>query len=134
MARRRPDRSLYSYVHEGTTIDGTFVAEGRARIDGNVRGAVRVGGLLQVGPTGRLEGGPVRVGDLHVAGTVLAPIIAGGSVEVWRGGRLEGEVRCASLAIENGGRFVGSRVGSDEAEGTPAPFDAAAGGVRSDER
>ncbi len=134
MARRRPDRSLYSYVHEGTTIDGSFVAEGRARIDGRVRGAVRVGGVLQVGPTGRLDDGPVRVDELHVAGTVRAPVVAAGAVEVWRGGRLEGEVRCASLAIENGGRFVGRRVGPEEPEGTAAPFDAAAGAVRTEER
>ncbi|MEX2502357.1 MAG: polymer-forming cytoskeletal protein [Trueperaceae bacterium] len=115
MADRRPGKGPYSYVHADTSVEGSFHANGRARVDGLVRGPVRVRGLLQVGPGGRIEGGPVRAQELHVAGIVTAPVIVPGAVEVWRGGRLEGEVRAGSLAIEMGGTFVGRRVEPGEA-------------------
>ncbi len=116
MPRRDDAREPYSYVDAETTVEGTVTASGRLRVDGRVRGEVRVEGVLEVAPGGRIEAGPVHAADVRIAGEVVADVRASGTVELWNGGRLEGDVRAASLDIEEGATFLGRSLSSEDEE------------------
>lgn len=122
MARNDDAREPYSYLHSETTIEGSVRAK-RLRIDGTLRGAVEVEGVLEIAPGGRIEGGPVQAHDVRVAGEVVADVRAEGTVEVWRDGRLEGDVRAGALDIDEGGRFLGRSLSLDEEGDVPSDGD-----------
>ena len=115
MPRRENAREPYSYVDAETTVEGTLTAGARLRVDGRVRGEVRVEGVLEVAPGGRIEVGPVRAADVRIAGEIVADVHAAGTVELWNGGRLEGDVRATSLDIEEGATFLGRSLSPDAA-------------------
>jgi cytoskeletal protein CcmA (bactofilin family) len=118
----RQERAPYSFVDAGTRVEGSVSADGRLRVDGEVRGEVRAGGVVEVAPGGRIEGGPVRAAEVRVAGEVVADVIAEGRVEIWRDARLEGDVRAGALDVEEGARFLGRSLPYD----AEPPSDAAA--------
>ena len=64
----RKERTL-TYLGPDTEVLGDMRAKGQVRIDGLVRGSVLVEGELEVGPTGRVEGGRracIRAGRLRL--------------------------------------------------------------------
>lgn len=124
---RKPQREPYSYLHRDTVIDGDVVVEGRLRIDGTVRGSVRTGGILEVAPAGRVEGGPVRAAEIRIAGSVVGDVHAEDRAEIWRGGLVVGDVYAASLDVEEGARFRGRSVMRDGEEDDRASSSAASG-------
>lgn len=119
MARTPDAREPYSYLHPGTTVEGTVRAE-RLRVDGTLRGTVEVEGLLEIAPGGRIEGGPVRAHDVRVAGHLAADVRAVGTVEIWSGATLEGDVRAGALDVDEGGRFLGRSLSLEADEDTTA--------------
>lgn len=126
MPRRDDAREPYTYVDAETTVEGTLTAGARLRVDGRVRAEVTVDGVLEVAPSGRIESGPVRAGDVRIAGAILADVHASGTVEVWSGGRLEGDVRAASLDIEEGATFLGRSLSAETEEPERDPVSDAA--------
>lgn len=108
----------FTYIHRGTTLLGQLVAEGRVRVHGEVKGNVKVNGVLEVSQAGTVEGQLIEADEVKILGRVRANVVAGGKVEIWSGGELIGNVRAASLDIEEGAFFTGTSemVSSD---GTP---------------
>ena len=97
--------ALAGWVGPGAEHVGDLVLSGRLRVDGRVRGRVRVDGLLEVGPDGIIEGevdatqllcGGRVVGTVAVAerASLLATaVIDGGVVTPWLDLRLGAQVR-----------------------------------------
>lgn len=98
----------FTYIHRGTTLIGQLVAEGRVRVHGEVRGNVKVEGVLEVSQAGSIEGELIEADEVKILGRVRADVISGGKVEIWSGGELIGNVRSASLDIEEGAFFTGT--------------------------
>ncbi len=93
---RADDRSEVSVVGRGARIEGTVVAAGSLRVEGEVRGAITAKGDVLLSPEGRVEAniearsitlaGQVR-GDLTAEGDVVAPAdgtVALAEVSSWR--------------------------------------------------
>jgi cytoskeletal protein CcmA (bactofilin family) len=98
----------FTYIQRGTTITGQLEARGRVRVHGVVRGDVKVDGALEVAESGLVEGASVEADDVKIIGRVVVErLLARGKVEIWDGGELIGDVRAASLDIEEGARFTG---------------------------
>jgi len=113
-------REPFTYVHRGTTVVGELDAEGRVRVHGTVRGNVRVRGVLEVAEAGVVEGDRIDADEVKILGRVVATVHARGKVEIWKGGELVGDVRAASLDIEEGARFTGrSEMMADGEASTP---------------
>src|SRR5690606_39879011 len=55
-----------------------------------------------------IEGELVVDAEVKILGRVRADVIAGGKVEIWNGGELVGNVKAASLDIEEGAFFTGT--------------------------
>jgi cytoskeletal protein CcmA (bactofilin family) len=104
---RRNGGEPFTYIHEGTTVHGDLEAAGRVRIHGTVLGNVIVAGVLEVAAEGTIRGERVEADQVRILGAVEAMVSAAGKVEIWRGGQLTGDVRAASLDIEEGASFTG---------------------------
>ena len=77
-----------------------------ARVDGELEGAVVAGGLLIVGPRGRVRG-HVQVGELILAGELEGEVRAASRLELLAGARLAGDLWTPRLAVADGARLEG---------------------------
>lgn len=92
---------------QGSHVKGTVKAEGTLRIDGAVEGEVVVNGDLIVSESARLKA------DIHgrhatVAGEINGDIDLSGRLEITATGKIYGQIKVASLAVSEGGFFIGN--------------------------
>lgn len=105
----QPDPPLRAVFAEGARHEGDLAFEGRVRVDGSFVGRLYTEELLEIGPSGSVEG-EADVANALIAGrfegrllcrehltlaataTIRGPIDAG-VLEVAPGARIEGEVR-----------------------------------------
>ncbi|MEX2534242.1 MAG: polymer-forming cytoskeletal protein [Trueperaceae bacterium] len=121
----------FTYIQEGTVLRGDLEAVGRVRVHGTILGNVSVAGVLEVAAEGIIKGTRVEAEQVRILGSVEALVAAAGKVEIWRGGRLDGDVRAASLDIEEGASFTGRS--EMRPSGTPPALPGGQGGENADE-
>jgi len=85
-----------------TVVHGRLSFTEPTRIEGTLRGEVRVSDILVVGETAIVEG-VVRAPTLIVLGEVRGEVRGAERVEIHRGGRLSGKVEAQSLVVREGG-------------------------------
>ena len=118
LKRRRTDQIPFSIIASDMTVVGDLETEGVVRIEGRVRGTVRVGAQVLVAQ------GAVIEGDLHtqeavVAGHVTGAIHARERVEVQATAQVAGDIHTPRIAIVEGARVTGE-VKMDAAAGASA--------------
>ncbi|HEY8258607.1 MAG TPA: polymer-forming cytoskeletal protein [Gemmatimonadales bacterium] len=106
LRRRRTDQIPFSIIASDMTVVGDLETEGVVRIEGRVRGTVRVGAQVLVAV------GAVIEGDLHtqeavVAGTVSGGIHARDRVELQASAVVSGDIHTARIAIVEGAKVSG---------------------------
>ena len=121
LRRRRTDQIPFSIIASDMTVVGDLETEGVVRIEGRVRGTVRVGSQVLV------AAGAVIEGDLHtqeavVAGQVSGMIVARDRVELQATAVVSGDIHTPRIAIVEGGRVTGE-VKMDTAEVSAGPED-----------
>lgn len=105
-SQQRPSEA-FTYIQQGTTVEGNLTVKGKIRVVGEVFGNITVDGVLEVAESGRIDGEMIQADDVVIIGHVKANIDARGKIEIWKKGRLEGDVRAAALDIEEGASFTG---------------------------
>jgi cytoskeletal protein CcmA (bactofilin family) len=106
LKRRRTDQIPFSIIASDMTVIGDLETEGVVRIEGRVRGAVRVGSQILV------TQGAVIEGDLHtqeavIAGQVNGAIHATDRVELQATAVVTGDILTARIAIVEGAKVSG---------------------------
>jgi cytoskeletal protein CcmA (bactofilin family) len=106
LRRRRTDQIPFSIIASDMTVVGDLETEGMVRIEGRVRGTVRVGAQVLV------TQGAVIEGDLHtkeavIAGQVAGAIQASERVELQATAQVEGDIQTPRIAIVEGARVSG---------------------------
>ena len=106
LRRRRTDQIPFSIIASDMTVVGDLETEGVVRIEGRVRGAVRVGQQVLV------VAGAVIEGDLHtqeavIAGQVSGAIFAKDRVELQASAVVAGDILTPRIAIVEGARVSG---------------------------
>jgi len=117
----------FTYIHRGTTVTGDLEAQGRVRVHGEIRGNVKVSGVLEVAEAGVIEGDVVEADDVKILGRVHASVSARGKIEIWKDGELVGDVRAAALDIEEGAAFTGRSEMTAQARTAPRLPESATG-------
>lgn len=104
-----------AFIAERTIVNGNFEAEEDAdvglKVDGTVKGCIRVanGGVIHIGPTGRVEGTTVEADYVFVEGHVAGKIIARKGVELAASCFVRGEIDYAgSLNMHSLAKVRGS--------------------------
>jgi cytoskeletal protein CcmA (bactofilin family) len=106
LKRRRPDQIPFSIIASDMTVIGDLETEGVVRIEGRIRGTVRVGSQVLVAQ------GAVIEGDLHtqeavIAGQVSGAIHASERVELQATAMVSGDILTPRISIVEGGRVSG---------------------------
>ena len=106
LRRRRTDQIPFSIIASDMTVIGDLETEGVVRIEGRVRGTVRVGAQVLV------AAGAVIEGDLHtqeavVAGQVSGAIVARERVELQATAVVSGDIHTPRISIVEGAKVSG---------------------------
>ncbi len=107
-----------THITDDTTIEGNITCAMGITIAGELRGDVRAGGAVLIEEDG-LVTGRVAGADVTVRGSVEGDVEASGKLVLTRGGKIHGDVRCRSLAVEEGGELLG-RCDMGKAPAAPA--------------
>jgi cytoskeletal protein CcmA (bactofilin family) len=102
------DRSEVSVVGPGTRIEGTVVAAGSLRVEGEVKGKITAEREVTLSPQGRVEAN-IQAGSIVLAGQVKGNLAAKGDVSLPADSRLDGNIRGHNVDV--GGVVMGDIVG-----------------------
>lgn len=98
--KRNPD-AVETVLGDGAVFEGNVSCEGSMKIEGTLKGDVKVSNTLVVGPNGSLTG-DISAGEVIVFGEVTGKIDAG-TLEIKTTGKITGEVLVETLITEAGG-------------------------------
>ena len=106
LKRRRTDQIPFSIIASDMAVIGDLETEGVVRIEGRVKGNVKVGAQILVAEGATIEG------DLHtqeavIAGTVTGAIHATDRVELQATAVVAGDIHTARIAIVEGAKVAG---------------------------
>lgn len=106
LRRRRTDQIPFSIIASDMTVIGDLETEGVVRIEGRVKGTVRVGAQVLVAAGATIEG------DLHTQEAVIAGQITGGihatdRVELQGSAVVSGDILTPRIAIVEGAKVTG---------------------------
>jgi cytoskeletal protein CcmA (bactofilin family) len=119
LKRRKSDQIPFSIIASDMTVIGDLETDGVVRIEGRVRGTVRVGSQVLV------ASGAVIEGDLHtqeavIAGQVTGAIHASERVELQATAMVSGDILTPRISIIEGARVTGEVRMDSKAEGQVA--------------
>lgn len=96
---------LAGLLGPGARYEGSLVFHGRVRIDGEFIGSIRSDDLLEIGPTGRVEG-DVEVAQALVAGRVEGTLRALERITLLETSSVSGKVVTPWLDVRTGARML----------------------------
>lgn len=103
-----------TFIGAGTTITGEISVEHDLRVEGHLKGTVTAGGMLIVGPTGKIEG-EVTARSVTLAGQVIGNVKGDEKVVLETKSALFGDLQTRELIINEGAVFQGNcNMRSDE--------------------
>ena len=105
---RGSETSEVSVVGPGTRIEGTVVAAGSLRVEGEVRGKITAEREVTLSPQGRVEAN-IQAGSIVLAGQVKGNLAATGDVSLPADSWLDGNIRAHNVDV--GGVVKGNIVG-----------------------
>ena len=106
LRRRRTDQIPFSIIASDMTVVGDLETEGIVRIEGRVRGTVRVGQQVLVA-TGAVIEGDLHTQEAVIAGQVSGAIYAKDRVELQASAVVAGDILTPRIAIVEGARVSG---------------------------
>jgi cytoskeletal protein CcmA (bactofilin family) len=95
------DSLVNSIIGAGSAVDGDIDVSGFLRIDGDVRGSVRVTGKIVVGASGRVDA-PIRAKSAIIGGTVKGDVYVSERLRILAGGVVIGNVFAPRFEAEEG--------------------------------
>ena len=104
---KKDNKQCINSIGEGTVLNGEIHSGGDIRIDGVLKGSVKVEGKLVLGPQGKIEG-DVECGNGIIAGELKAKITSKNLLTLKSSAKLYGDICSNKLEIEPGAIFTGS--------------------------
>lgn len=96
-----------TFISDGTHILGDIKVESDLRVEGYLKGTVTVGGMLVLGPTGKIEG-EVTARSATIAGQILGNIKGHEKIVLETKSTLLGDLHTRELVINEGATFQGN--------------------------
>ena len=124
-----PSRAGSTVIAEGITFNGTLRGEGVVQVEGVVEGEFDMTGAVIVAESGLIRG-PVSADVVRVAGRVEGNVNAREHMRLESSGSLDGDVKTASLVVEDGGRLNGRSTMLEAAQPELIPSGAPAGELK----
>ncbi|MGE5543162.1 MAG: bactofilin family protein [Bacillota bacterium] len=104
-----PERSdkIETIVGQDTEFKGTITSSGGVRVDGRIEGEINCKGDVIIGETAAVMAN-IRGRNVTLAGEVKGNIDTEGKLELATTARLTGDIKVASLTVEDGALFRGA--------------------------
>jgi cytoskeletal protein CcmA (bactofilin family) len=96
-----------TFISDGTQLLGDIKVENDLRVEGYLKGTVEVGGMLILGPTGKIEG-QVTARSATVAGQILGNLKGHEKIVLEAKSALVGDLQTRELVINEGAMFQGN--------------------------
>jgi cytoskeletal protein CcmA (bactofilin family) len=96
-----------TFISDGTNIFGDIKVEHDLRVEGYLKGTVEVGGMLVLGPTGKIEG-QVQARSATIAGQILGNLKGLDKIVLESKSTLVGDLQTRELVINEGAIFQGN--------------------------
>ena len=96
-----------TFISDGTQFLGDIKVEHDLRVEGYLKGTVEVGGILVLGPTGKIEG-EVHARSATIAGQITGNIKAEEKIVLETKSVLIGDLKTRELVINEGAIFQGN--------------------------
>jgi cytoskeletal protein CcmA (bactofilin family) len=96
-----------TFISDGTNILGDIKVEHDLRVEGYLKGTVEVGGMLVLGPTGKIEG-QVLARSATIAGQILGNLKGHDKIVLETKSTLVGDLQTRELVINEGAIFQGN--------------------------
>ena len=96
-----------TFISDGTHILGDIKVEHDLRVEGYLKGTVEVGGMLVLGPTGKIEG-QVTARSATIAGQILGNLRGHDKIVLETKSTLVGDLQTRELVINEGAIFQGN--------------------------
>ncbi len=96
-----------TFISDGTQILGDIKVEHDLRVEGYLKGTVEVGGMLVLGPTGKIEG-QVHARSATIAGQIVGNLKGQDKIVLETKSTLVGDLQTRELVINEGAVFQGN--------------------------
>jgi cytoskeletal protein CcmA (bactofilin family) len=118
LKRRRTDQIPFSIIASDMTVIGDLETDGVVRVEGRVRGTVRVGSQVLVAQGAVIEG-DLFAHEAVISGQVKGAIHAKERVELQATAHVSGDVLTPRISIIEGARITGEVKMDSNAEAQP---------------
>lgn len=96
-----------TFISDGTQITGDIKVEHDLRVEGYLKGSVQVGGVLVLGPTGKIEG-DISARSATIAGQIRGNIQGHEKIVLETKSELIGDLVTREIVINEGAIFQGN--------------------------
>ena len=101
------DTTISNRILNGTEIIGEIISSGDFRIDGTVKGNVRLKGRLVAGDKSIIEG-DIECSNASLSGLVKGKILVSELLTLQATCKIQGDIVTTRLSVEPGAEFTGS--------------------------
>ncbi len=95
-----------SLLSRNAKIEGEIHGNENFRIEGYLKGSIRLKGDIHVGSTGIVEA-DIKATNILIEGTVTGNVVADEHLEILPSGKMTGEISARSIDIKEGSTFEG---------------------------
>jgi cytoskeletal protein CcmA (bactofilin family) len=99
--------SELNFISSGTQINGDLFCDKDLRMDGYVKGNLKVEAKLVIGKAGKVEG-TLQVQNADISGEIIGNLIVNEALILRETARVHGDIQTVKITIENGAVFNGS--------------------------
>lgn len=107
MSKNPPTPATMTQIMSGAQIKGDVLVESDLRVEGYIKGMVKVGGTLIIVESGKVEG-DVHARVAEITGQLVGNLLADEKVILNGRSLLMGDLKTRELVIHEGARFQGN--------------------------
>jgi len=100
------NQKIKSIIGEDAVFEGTLEAKETTRVDGLIRGDVKIESVLILGVTGKIVGN-VNSATIMIGGTVEGDLIASDKITIAATGKVTGNLHTKKLVVDENAIFRG---------------------------
>lgn len=118
------NQKIKSIIGQDAVFEGTLEAKESTRVDGLIRGDVKIETVLILGVTGKIVGN-VNASSIMIGGTVEGDLVADNKITIAATGKVTGNLHTKKLVVDENAMFRGQCFMGEQApkkeEGSPKP-------------
>jgi cytoskeletal protein CcmA (bactofilin family) len=101
------DKGQTTVIAQGTELEGKFICNDSVRLDGTIKGEVRISKRIVMGADGRVVGN-IWATDAVIKGRITGDIHVTESLHLTESAVIEGNIAAKTMIVDEGARYNGT--------------------------